>query len=113
MKGLRFMRPEMSCMYGSLAVHEVMVRGIQTGITHGGSVANIGSGAATERIEIRLTKEQRANWETLAAANHMTIAELARTAVDYFEHQDRDALAELGRDVLASVQKRFAKRRSR
>ncbi len=77
----------------------------------GGSLPRVGSVAATERLEVRLTPTQHAAWHALAEANGMTISELVRAAVESYEHRDQDALADLGRDVLASVRQRFPRRR--
>lgn len=78
----------------------------------GGSLPRVGAVAASERLEIRMTPEQRVAWSALAAANGMTLAELVRAAVEHYEYREQDELAELGRDVLASVRKRFPQRKA-
>lgn len=82
----------------------------------GGSAPRVGPVAATERLELRLTPDQRAKWQALAEARGLSLADLIRAAIEHYElcsdAVDRGSdLADLGREVVSLVRQRFPQRR--
>ena len=71
----------------------------------GGSLPRVGEVVATSRLELRLTAEQRAEWDALAQRLGLPTAEMVRAAVAAFADRDPDALADLGREVVALVRR--------